>query len=116
MFFVFRVLVGVIFFLHGLQKFGGGKFNIASLMGAAGIIEVVVGTAVVLGFFTRLAALLGGLEMIVAYLMVHIPAGLSPLENGGEPALLFFSAFLVLLTYGAGKWCLEKAVLKKEVF
>ena len=107
LYFVFRVLVGLLFFIHGIQKFGvlgGSSVSLLSLMGLAGTIEVIVGIAVVTGLLVRWAALLGAIEMLVAYFMVHFPAGLNPITNKGEPALLFFAAFLVLIGYGSVKW------------
>jgi putative oxidoreductase len=128
-YFVFRVLVGLLFLQHGLQKLfgylggmdGAGQVaGIVSLMGLAGIIEVVVGLAVTFGLFTRLAGAGGALFMLVAYFMVHWPKGWipfnSPPGNGGELALLYLAAFLVLKIHGAGKWSLEQAWLKKETF
>ena len=66
--------------------------------------------------FTRLAAAVSAIEMVIAYFKVHAPNGLIPLVNQGELALLYFVAFLVLMVYGAGKWSLEKALMKKEAF
>ena len=108
---VFRVLVGLMFFLHGGQKFGwfGGQAQpLMGLMGAAGIIEIVVGLLVLVGFWTRFAAAVGAVEMIVAYGMVHASGGWNPLVNKGELALLYLGAFLVLVAYGAGPWRLDK--------
>ena len=107
LYFIFRVLVGLLFFTHGIQKFGmlgGSSVNLISLMGLAGTIEVIVGALIAIGLLTRIVALLGALEMLVAYFMVHLPAGLNPLANQGEPALLYFAAFLVLIGYGSVKW------------
>lgn len=118
---VFRVLVGGMFFIHGAQKvfgwLGGQKVpEMLSLMGAAGLIELLGGLVLVLGLFTRLVALVGGVEMLVAFLMVHFPGGWNPLLNKGEAALLFFAAFLVLFVYGNQKWSLEQKLLGKETF
>ena len=119
-YFVFRVVIGVLFMMHGLTKFGviGGKPSVAfmSLMGAAGTIEVVAGAFIALGLWTRLLATLSALLMLVAYGMAHASKALSPLANGGELALVYFAAFLALATYGAGIWALEKAWCKKECF
>lgn len=107
LYFIFRVLVGLLFFTHGIQKFGllgGSSVDLISLMGLAGTIEVLIGILIVVGLLTRIAALIGAIEMLVAYFMVHFPAGLNPLANQGEPALLFFAAFLVLIGYGSVKW------------
>ena len=120
---IFRVLVGFLFFQHGLQKlfgwFGGingGTVELMSLLGLAGAIELVGGAAIMLGIFTRLGALLGGAVMLVAYIKIHAPQGLAPIVNGGELAALYFAAFLLLFIHGNMKWSLEKVLLKKETF
>ncbi|MBS3116873.1 DoxX family protein [Candidatus Woesearchaeota archaeon] len=113
---LFRALVGLMFFLHGWDKLIVKKMALGTLFGIAGLVEIVVGIAVVVGFFVRLAAVLGAIQMVVAYFIVHVGNGLSPLANGGELAVLFFSAFLVLIVYGARKWGLEMSSMKKEMF
>ena len=118
---VFRVIVGLLFFVHGGQKIFGwfgakGAVPIASMFGAAGVIELVVGLLIAVGLFSRLAALVGGLEMIAAYLIAHVPKGILPYENGGELALLYLAAFFVVIITGNGKANLEKVFCKKECF
>jgi len=120
---VFRVLVGLLFLQHGLQKLfgmfgglGGNSAELFSLMGLAGTIELLGGLAITFGLFTRLAAFIATIELIIAYSMAHIPNGLIPIMNGGELALLFVASFLVIIVFGAGRWSLEKAILKKEIF
>jgi putative oxidoreductase len=113
---VFRILVGLLFFLHGFDKIFTKGVELTSLIGLAGIIELLVGLGVLLGFYTRLAALGGALLMLVAYFKAHAGGGLSPLANGGEAAVLYFAVFLVLLVFGARKWGLEMSVLGKEKF
>lgn len=120
---VFRLLVGLGFFLHGAQKifgwFGGpggnGPVELMSLYGLAGILEIIIGLLVFLGLFVSIAALIGALEMIGAWIIAHIPRGFNPLTNGGEAAMLYFAAFLVLIAWGAGIWSLEKILFKKEL-
>lgn len=112
---LFRVLVGLMFFLHGWMKLFGDS-PVAGLFLVAGIIELIVGAGVFLGFFTRGLAIVGGVQMLVAYFYAHASGGLSPLVNKGELALMYFAAFLVLNKLGAGIWSLEKKLLKKEVF
>ena len=118
-YFVFRVVVGILFFLHGGQKlfgwFGYDAAQLISFMGLAGVIEFFGGLFIVLGLLTRLSALIGALEMLVAYFMAHAPQGLIPLVNKGELALLYFAAFLVLFVSGAKRWSLERAIFKKEL-
>lgn len=110
-YFVFRVLVGVLFMLHGVQKMQGiigGKMQLLSLVGLAGVIEIVGGTFLVIGLFTQYAALISGVEMIFAYFMAHFPQSLNPLTNKGEAALLFLGAFLVLASFGSKKWAVDE--------
>ncbi len=118
---LFRVLVGGLFLIHGAQKmfgwFGGTKVDsLVSLMGVAGVVEFFGGLLVLVGLFTRLAALLGAVQMAVAFFMAHFPGGWNPVLNKGEPATLFFAAFLVLLVYGNQKWNVEQWLLGKETF
>ena len=113
---LFRVLVGVMFFLHGYDKIFVKGMALGSLMGAAGLIELLAGIGIFFGILTRLVAVIAAVEMLIAYFKVHVGNGLSPLANGGELSLLFFAAFLVLAIYGAKKWCLEKKLWKKELF
>ena len=113
-YFVFRVIVGFTFFLHGWMKVSNYMArNIApgSLMFFAMLIEVIVGIFLIIGLFTRYSAGIAAIEMVVAYFKVHAPQAVSPLANKGEPALLFFAAFLVLVAFGARKWAVDN--LKK---
>ena len=123
LYFIFRIFIGLLFAQHGLQKIlgafggvGGKAVPLMSLFGAAGLIELIAGFAIAFGVFTRLAAFISAIEMLVAYFMAHAPGGLIPIVNKGELALLYFAAFLVLMKTGAGKWSAEKAILKKEFF
>ncbi len=114
-YFVFRVIIGVVFILHGTLKLPGifqGTTSVFSLMGLAGIIEVVGGSMIVLGLLTRYVAVITAIEMLVAYFKVHLPMGLNPLSNKGEAALLFFAAFLVLIAFGSKRWGLDQIIKK----
>ena len=118
---VFRVIVGLLFFVHGAQKLFGwlgskGAATAFTMFWTAGVIELVAGLLIAVGLFSRLAALIGGLEMIAAYFIAHIPQGIFPYENGGELALLYLAAFFVVLINGNGKANLEKSVCRKECF
>lgn len=121
----FRIVVGLMFFLHGAQKLfglmGGMDGNGLSAMFAtlpwfAGLIEVVVGIFIFLGIFVRIAASLAAIEMAVAYLTVHLQMGINPLSNGGELAFMYLVSFLLIFYYGAGRWSLEKSLNKTEFF
>ena len=123
---VFRILVGYMFLIRGGQKLFGwfsesGPVELMSLMGLAGIIEFFGGLFIVLGLYTSVVALIAALEMAYAHVFSHASkadgiAILVPRLNNGEPSLMFFVAFLVLIAYGAGKWSLEKKLFKKEIW
>jgi len=117
---IFRVLVGLLFAQHGAQKlfgyFGGTAQPLMSLMGVVGVIELIGGIAIALGLFTRLFAILCAIVMIGAYIKVHASQGLIPIVNKGELALLYLAAFLMLTAHGNGKFSLEQAIFKKEMF
>jgi putative oxidoreductase len=81
-----------------------------SLIGFAGLLEIVGGVLVLLGWFTRPAAFILSGEMAVAYFMAHASQGnpLSPLLNQGESAVLFCLIFLLLSVAGSGSWSVDK--------
>jgi putative oxidoreductase len=119
---VFRLLVGVIFFIYGVPKLTGwlaewGPMPVGSLFWFAGLAEVLGGAAIALGVLTRLAALLAAIEMAVALFKYLLPAGIFPLRpESGEGVFVLIAAFLVMMVYGSGKWGLERLVMKKELF
>ena len=113
---VLRVGAGLLFIEHGVQKlFGmlggvggpGQTAVLASRLGAAGVLEFVGGLLLIVGLFTRPVALVLLLEMLVAFATVHFPMGGSPMQNGGELALLYALIFAVLLVHGAGPFSID---------
>jgi len=101
---ILRTGTGLLFMAHGLQKlfglFGGlgdgATAPLVSRMGVAGVLETVGGVLLVLGFFIRPVALVLAGEMLVAYVIAHLPRGAVPLQNGGELALLYALIFIFL--------------------
>lgn len=105
----FRVIIGLVFLLHGVGKVGSA--SLMSLMGLAMIIEVVGGAFLIIGLFTRTVAVIAALEMAYAFLFVHVAnSGINPLANKGEPALLFFAAFLAIAAFGARRLALDRRI------
>ena len=45
--------------------------------------------------------------MAVAYFYAHLPRGVLPILNGGEPAVLFCFAFLFIASRGSGIWSVD---------
>jgi len=115
---VFRLVFGLMFLSHGLQKlfgmFGGQLQSVASVLGIAGVLELVLGTLIMAGFFTRIAAFLASGEMAVAYFTAHQRMALWPLENQGETAVLFCFAFLYIAARGAGRWSVDEGMMKRQ--
>jgi putative oxidoreductase len=103
-----RIVAGLLFICYGGQKlfgwFGGQPVPIGSLFGVAGIIEIVLGLLITVGLFTGYAAFIASGEMAVAYFIGHFPKSFWPLENAGEPAVLFCFIFLYIATQGSGIW------------
>jgi putative oxidoreductase len=117
-----RIVAGFLLLQHGIQKVFGllvptpqpgapsshGTFSMLSLMGVAGILELVGGLLILLGLFTRpVAFILSGL-LAVAYFMSHAPGGFWPILNRGELAALYSFVFLYLSAAGGGEWSLDR--------
>ena len=112
----FRIVFGFMFLFHGTQKF----FNFpasANWSGApsgmpfvGGILEIVCGTLIMLGFFTSFAAFLASGMMAVAYFMYHQPGGALPRTNGGELAVAYCFAFLYIASRGSGALSLDSVI------
>jgi putative oxidoreductase len=106
-----RIVVGGLFAVHGAQKLfgvvGGQVQPLASMMGTAGIIELACGLLVMVGLFGGIAAFIASGEMAVAYFMVHAPQGFWPVQNQGEPAVLYCFAFLFIAARGSGIWSFD---------
>ena len=84
--------------------FAGGQIdhNFITLHGFAGPLEVVGGTLIVFGLFTRLAAFILCGQMAVAYFDQWAGRGFFPISNGGEEAVIFCFTCLWLVTAGPG--------------
>jgi putative oxidoreductase len=111
-----RFVAGMAFALHGFQKLfgvlGGRQQELMSQMGLAGLIEGIGGPLIALGLFTSPIAFIASGEMAVAYFQAHLPRGFWPVQNGGEPALLYCFIFLYFAAVGSGRYSLD-AVRKK---
>ncbi|KJH71061.1 DoxX family protein [Aliterella atlantica] len=106
---ILRIISGLMFAMHGSQKvFGipGGKSPVplASLLGVGGILELVCGLLIALGFLASYAAFVASGEMAVAYFMMHASHGFLPIVNQGELAVLYCFLFLYIAARGAGVW------------
>jgi len=103
----------------GLKLFGwfGGMppgVHLTPLLMTAGVIEVVGGSVILLGLFTQPVAFIASGEMAVAYFKAHFPAGFWPIQNHGEPAVLFCFIWLYFAANGAGPFSLDAALKSRR--
>ncbi|MEO8137069.1 MAG: DoxX family protein [Betaproteobacteria bacterium] len=111
---VLRIITGFLFIPHGMQKLfgwpvpaGKGTVELFSLMGLAGVLEVVGGALLLLGLFTRPVAFVMSGFMATAYFMSHAPQSFWPLLNRGDAAVLYCFICLYLAAAGGGPWSLD---------
>lgn len=112
-----RIIAGFMFAFHGAQKIFGlfSHFQppAGSQLWIGGIIELVAGIAIMIGFQTQIAAFLSSGMMAVAYFQFHwkfhFDAAFFPGVNEGELAVLYCFLFLFIACKGAGKWSIDKS-------
>jgi putative oxidoreductase len=122
-YFLLRVVAGLLFLQAGSTKllgwFGGVPPNgstapLMSQVGIGGVLEFFGGLAIMLGLSTRPVAFILSGEMAVAYWQFHAPKGFWPIQNHGEPAVLFCFIFLYMAAQGAGDWSLDGLIRRKR--
>lgn len=110
-----RIVVGVVFAAHGWQKlndvgletlgqyFAGMGIPMPEISAAlATFTELIGGVALIVGAFTRYAAIPLAITMAVAVFHVHFDGGLFLSNDGFEYALVLMIASLTLATTGSG--------------
>jgi putative oxidoreductase len=135
---ILRVLLGVVFFPHGMQKlttmFGGygfegtmgfftGKLGVPALFAFLAIMAEGLGwLGLITGFLTRIAAFGISMNMAVAVYMIHWHNGFfmnwfgamtsegKPVGEGFEFHLLVIAIGIALMIRGGGKWSVDKAI------
>lgn len=110
---ILRIVAGLIFLEHGTQKLLGFPAGERAFVEAftlswwAGLLELILGTLITLGLFTRVAAFFASGEMAVAYWLAHAPRNFFPVNNDGDAAILYCFVFLFLVFAGPGKWSVD---------
>jgi len=108
-----RLVSGFLFIQHGGMKLFGwfGQMPHApepfTLIWVAAVLEFFGGILILAGLFTRITAFILSGEMAYAYFHAHAPNGFSPIQNKGEPAVLFCFIYLFLAAYGGGEYSLD---------
>jgi len=111
---VLRIVVGVIFVMHGWQKLSWGFQHVAEFLGSLHIpapllaavvltlVEMLGGILLILGLLTRYVAALLAIDMLVAIILVHFKNGFFSSNGGLEFPLLLLAANIHLIFAGAG--------------
>jgi putative oxidoreductase len=113
---IFRIIFGLLYTMHATQKLFDWPIPAAAPIATgsfplwwAGVIELILGILITIGLFTRIAAFIASGEMAFAYFYQHWPilkgdvsGSFWPIANGGELAVMFCFAFLLIATTGAG--------------
>ena len=125
-----RVVAGLMFFEHGCMKllhFPAPMMpgHLPALLMVAGVIELVAGALIVLGLFTKPAALIASGETAVAFFGFHVlnafhmmpagtPVSLDPQVNHGAEAALYAVIFLYLAAAGPGALALDNVLGRRR--
>jgi putative oxidoreductase len=114
---VLRVTLAVLLLFHGVSKLIGGVGFITGMLEKAGLPaglgylvyvgEVIAPLLLLLGVWTRLAAIIVAGNMIVAVLLVHTKQFFTMSQTGGwalELQGMYFFAAIALALLGAGRY------------
>jgi putative oxidoreductase len=119
-----RIVTAYLFITHGTAKLlhvphvaTFDNLQLLSLLGFAGVIEIVGSALLLIGLFTRAAAFIMSGEMAFAYFMGHAHQGyvLVPMLNRGELAVLYCFVFLFFALAGAGAWSVDALRQRRAV-
>jgi putative oxidoreductase len=112
---IVRIVVGLLFLEHGSAKLLGFPMTpspqpaMLTLLWVQGVIELVGGGLLALGFLTRPVAFIMAGDMAVAYFMAHWPKNVLPILNGGDAAILYCFIFLLIFVAGPGRWSIDRS-------
>ena len=121
---IVRVAIGFTFFMHGWQKlFQLGVPGVAGFFGQLGIpapmaaatlistLELVGGALLIAGLLTRWVSIPLAIDMLVASLLVHLPAGFFA-PNGVELVFLLLGGAAALALAGPGAFALDRLIAR----
>ncbi len=121
---ILRIVAGFLFACHGVQKIFGvlpraGRdprqaVELLSRAGMGGLIELVGGALLLVGFMAGWTAFICSGEMAFAYFLGHASRAPLPVQNGGELAVLYCFLFLYMAARGAGIWSIDALLAKPK--
>ena len=120
---VLRVVVGLVFFMHGWQKLVDNGIGATqqgfNAMGAplpditaviVTFLELVGGAMLIAGVLTRIVGILLVVNMIAAMAIVHVENGFFAANGGYELVFLLAGGALALVIAGPGAYSADKMV------
>lgn len=111
---ILRIVTAATFFTHGSMKLFSWpapfEYPLVPMILTAGVLEVVGGLLLIVGYLSRPVAFLMSGLMAFAYFIAHGSDGFFPVLNGGEPALMFCFVFLYVAAAGPGPWSIDEAI------
>ena len=114
---VLRIVAALLFLQSGLEKllgFPAAGPPLSDLIVVAALIETFGGLLLLLGLFTRWAALVMSGEMAFAYFIAHAPKSFYPAVNGGNLDVLYCFVFFYFVFAGGGSWSVDRLVLNTD--
>ncbi|WP_078429911.1 DoxX family protein [Alkalihalobacterium alkalinitrilicum] len=119
--FILRVVLGLSFFIHGLDKFQAGIGNIAGFFESLGIpgflayvvalIELVGGIALVLGIGTRVVSILIAIIMVGAVFTFKFSVGFL---DGYELDLAFLAMSIYLAITNKSAYAVDNVIFSSK--
>lgn len=120
---ILRIVLAFLFIQVGSAKWfafpaavmpGGGTAPFGTLPWWAGVIEVIGGTLILFGLFTRPVAFILSGEMAFAYFLGHAPNNFWPVLNQGGLAVIYCFLFLYISSAGPGPWSLDALLARRR--
>lgn len=116
---IIRIVIGSLFVLHGFDKFSSGIGNVEAFFAANGvpvagatapltaIAEIVLGAALVVGLFTRAAAIALAFIIVGAIAFVKVGSGIL---GGAELDLVYLAGLAGVALLGSGRLSADEVI------
>ena len=116
---VIRIVIAFLYWMHGTTKLfdwppgarAQGAVEVVSLLGAAAVIETVLGAFIMVGLFTRVSAFICSGQMAAAYFLRQFPNNILPIylaQGFAEVAVVNCFFFLYVAAKGPGMLSLDR--------
>lgn len=121
-----RILTAMMYWMHGTTKLlewppgarAGRNIEVFSLLGAAGVIEIICGFLIMIGLFGSWAAFISSGQMAAAYFIRQLPFAILPIYQPpgilGESAVFNCFFFLYVASRGSGMLSVDSLLAKRR--